>query len=86
MYYKLTGSGGARFDSVHKLGSRSWDGNHLTGKLADLGNKHSMGYGLHLDSSLNNSKTQVFIEPDKIRYVIVDMKTNKEIKEYTQNI
>lgn len=79
VYYKLTGSGGARLNSVHKLGSRSWIGNKLTGKLANYGNKHSMGYDWHLDSSLNNSKTQVFLEQNRIRYVIIDMKTGKPI-------
>lgn len=62
VYYKLTGPGVHRFDPVHKLGSRSWHGNHLIGKLTNQENKHSMGYELHLNSSLNNTKTQVHIE------------------------
>lgn len=79
VYYKLTGSGGAKLDAVHRLGVRSWSGDVLEGPLESNGDKKSMGYEYHVYSRPVSTKTRVFLADDSIRYEAVDITSGKVV-------
>lgn len=79
VYYKLTGSGGAKLDAVHRLGSRSWPSEVLEGPLEGDGSAKSMGYEYHVYSKPANTKTQVFLTKQSIRYVATDLATGEVV-------
>lgn len=86
VYYKLTGSGGAKLDAVHRLGSRSWPADVLTGPLQGDGNAKSMGYEYHVYSQPVNTKTQVFLGKQSIKYVVTDLVSGETVWSDTQTL